>query len=205
MKKLLEGGLERLGIEYEEEILSRLLLYCDEINLWNKNAGLVNASGEKLIINHILDSLSGVPLLREAEFCTAADAGSGAGLPGIPLSLFFPDKSFTLVERSGNRAGFLRNCKALMKLDNVRVMESGIESVKEKFDLITFRAFRDFNEYYKCLIGKINEDGYLFAYKGKKSGILNELEKSGVEFYDIRKVTVPYLDEERHIVIIRKN
>lgn len=204
MKKLITEGLEKSGIEYTEKQVELLLLYYNEISLWNRKLGLVNAEGEKLVVNHILDSLSGVNLLKKYDFKTAADAGSGAGLPGIPLSVFFPDKKFTLIERSGNRCGFLRNCKELFHLDNIEVAESGLENISDHYDVITFRAFRDFTEYSDILIDKLTDTGILFAYKGKESEIRKELNTSGINSFKIEEVEVPFLNEERHIVIVGK-
>ena len=202
MIDLIKDGVEKLGIEYTEKQINTLLMYLGELSLWNKKLGLVNAEGRKLVINHIFDSLSGVNILKEIDFKTAADIGSGAGLPGIPLSIFFPDKSFTLVERSGNRCGFLRNCRELFRLDNVTVLESGLEKVSEQFDILTFRAFRDFNDFITPLLERLTDKGFLFAYKGKISEIEKELKASSLSEYRIEKVDVPFLDEERHIVII---
>jgi 16S rRNA (guanine527-N7)-methyltransferase len=204
LKKLITEGLEKSGIEYTEKQVNLLLLYYNEISLWNRKLGLVNAEGEKLVIHHLLDSLSGVNLLKKYDFNTAADAGSGAGLPGIPLSIFFPDKNFTLIERSGNRCGFLRNCKELFRLDNIEIAESGLENVSDHYDVIIFRAFRDFTEYSDILIDKLTDNGILFAYKGKEKEIRKELKISGINSFKIEKVEVPFLNEERHIVIVGK-
>ena len=204
MKDFIRAGIEKLSIDYEEKQINTLFNYYNELTLWNKKLGLVNASGEKLIVHHILDSLSGLDLLKTFDFKTAADVGSGAGLPGIPLSIFFPDRKFTLIERSGNRCGFLRNCRELFRLDNIEIRESGLEEVSEKFDTVTFRAFRDFNDFQKSLLSILNEEGFLFAYKGKLKEVEKEMNLSGLGKYEIKAVNVPLLDEERHIVIIPK-
>jgi 16S rRNA (guanine527-N7)-methyltransferase len=204
LKKLIIDGLEKSGIEYSERQVELLLLYYNEISLWNRKLGLVNAEGEKLVINHLLDSLSGVNLLKKYNFKNAADAGSGAGLPGIPLSIFFPDKNFTLIERSGNRCGFLRNCKELFRLDNIEIAESGLENISDHYDVIIFRAFRDFTEYSDILIDKLTDNGILFAYKGKEKEIRKELKIAGINTFKMEKVEVPFLNEERHIVIVGK-
>ena len=202
MKDLIREGIEKLSIEFEEKQITSLFNYYNELSLWNRKLGLVNAEGEKLVINHILDSLGGVNILKSMDFDTAADVGSGAGLPGIPLSIFFPDRKFTLIERSGNRCAFLRNCKALFRLENVEIMEAGLENVSAEFDIVLFRAFRDFNEFLNPLIKILSEKGSLFAYKGKASEIEKELDSSFLTKYKVEKIDVPYLGEERHIVIV---
>ncbi|MEA1910981.1 MAG: RsmG family class I SAM-dependent methyltransferase, partial [Spirochaetota bacterium] len=109
----LKKGLEQIGIGYTSAQLGLLELYISEIELWNNKYKLVSARGEELIIRHILDSLSAIPELKQLTFKTAADVGSGAGLPGIPLAIFLPKVHFSLIERSGRRAGFLRNILSL--------------------------------------------------------------------------------------------
>ncbi len=202
MKELIRDGIEKLSLKYNENQIGLIFNYCNELELWNKKLGLVNAEGRKLVINHILDSLSGVSLLKSSNFKTLADVGSGAGLPGIPLSIFFPDKKITLIERSGSRAAFLRNCKELLRLDNIEVMELELKKVNYNFDVVIFRAFRNFNDFLIPLRGILSDKGFLFAYKGKKSEIDKEIKKAAFSNYKIEKINVPFLDEERNIVIV---
>lgn len=199
---ILKDGLNRLGIEPDDSQLKMLSLYIDEIELWNSRYKLVGAVGEQLIIRHILDSLSAVPELKELTFSTAADVGSGAGLPGIPLAIFFPDVTFTLIERSGRRVGFLRNIISLLGFgERVAIIESGVEEVTDKFDLVLFRAFRNLADYYKILEKITSPGGVMFAYKGKIGNIRSEISILGPVHVDIRSVKVPFLEEERNFCI----
>ena len=200
---LLEEGLSKLGIEYKPHHIDSLDLYIREIELWNGKYKLVSASGEDLVIRHILDSLSAVPTLKKLFFSTASDVGSGAGLPGIPLALFFPDVRFSLIERSGRRVGFLRNIVSLLNFGTrVGIVESGVEDVDEKYDLVLFRAFRNLNDYYRVLSSITAPGGTLFAYKGRLENIEHEISALGDSLkVSIRGVTVPFLDEERNFCI----
>ena len=112
---ILKNGLDEIGIKYSQDQFAKLELYISEVELWNNKYKLVGAIGEQFIIKHVLDSLSAYPELKKITFKTAADVGSGAGLPGIPLAIFFPEVHFTLIERSGRRSGFLRNIVSLLK------------------------------------------------------------------------------------------
>ena len=201
--EILKEGLTQLGMEFTSSHLIMLDLFIREIELWNSKYKLVGAGGEQLVIRHILDSLSAVPILKEFTFNTAADVGSGAGLPGIPLAVFFPDVQFTLIERSGRRAGFLRNIISLLDLGKrVEIIEAGVEEVHGKFDLVLFRAFRNLTDYYKTLDGITSPGGILFAYKGKIENIRSEVSCLGQSVnVDIKSVTVPFLDEERNFCI----
>ena len=199
---ILRNGLNQLGIEPDDSQMEMLSLYIDEIELWNSRYKLVGAVGEQLIIRHILDSLSAVPELKKLTFSSAADIGSGAGLPGIPLAIFFPDVTFTLIERSGRRVGFLRNIISLLGFGKrVVIIESGVEEVADKFDLVLFRAFRNLADYYRILERITSPEGVMFAYKGKIENIRSEISTLGQVQVDIRPVTVPFLEEERNFCI----
>jgi 16S rRNA (guanine527-N7)-methyltransferase len=140
----------------------------------------------------------------------AADAGSGAGLPGIPLAICLPHCRFTLIERMGRRAGFLRNTQAVLRLANVDVEEQEIEkAAPHRFKALTFRAFTPLNHTsVKSLFRLLAPDGVLLAYKGRKDAIDKELAPlltpNSLISAEITPVHVPFLDEERHIVALRQ-
>ncbi len=138
-----------------------------------------------------------------------ADIGSGGGLPGIPLAAAFPQVKFNLVERMQKRCNFLENCTAILGLKNVEVICSEAEKIPEqKYDLITFRAFRPLDEEMtKTLLKMVKNGGFLCAYKAKMDSITEEMNgiKNLVPEYKVEKLAVPGLeDSERNLVIIRK-
>ena len=204
--ELLKSGLDLIGVEWTDEEIRLVKLYVSEIELWNRKHSFVKASGEDLVVDHILDSLAPLGVLKKYPFTTLADAGSGAGLPGIPLSLFLKDKKIFLIERSGKRAGFLRNEIGLLKLkERVSVLHAPVEEVSMRFDAVTFRAFRQLDEYSGHLFNLLNPGGFLFAYKGRRSVIEKELNNmdSGIN-REIIRVKVPFSEKERHIVILQQ-
>lgn len=135
-----------------------------------------------------------------------ADLGTGAGLPGIPLAIALPEVRVSLVERMGKRVRFLENEKYSLGLDNVEVVESEVERAEGPFELITFRAFRPFERrLFKRVFALCETDGYVVAYKGKSAKALAELpEIAGLySSADIIPIRVPFLDEERCLVVMR--
>jgi len=200
---ILKKGLDLIGIQYSSRQFEMLELYISEIELWNIKYKLVGARGEELIVRHILDSLSAISELNKLSFSTAADVGSGAGLPGIPLSIFYPEVKFSLIERSGRRSGFLRNVISLLKMgDRLQVIESELEEVSKSYDLVLFRAFRKLVDYYSELERITSPKGFLFAYKGKLMSIeqeINGLNRKATT--QIIPANVPFLDEERNFII----
>ena len=168
----------------------------------------MKAAGQQLIIRHVLDSLSAwrkiSALPRRAQ---VVDVGSGAGFPGIPLAVFLADSRFTLLEPSAKKAAFLRNVAILAHLDNVEVEEARLEDVERRFDLVVFRAFTPLHREIDALRRILNHNGVIIAYKGKRARILEEIDEAGISLEQvlIEAVEVPFLSEERHLVILSTN
>ena len=212
-----DGDIEALAAPRHGEIVSLLERYIAEIELFNPAYGLVGtADRQELVIKHILDSLAPLGIIRRLLKAAAlpktaapqiADAGSGAGLPGIPLAIALPQYEFTLIERMGRRTGFLWNTKAGLGLSNVVVEEGEIErTAPGRFALITFRAFKPLEpKLLKALFRACAPDGCLAAYKGRSEKITEEM--APVEklcgSWEALPCPVPFLEEERHLVIIR--
>ncbi len=230
---ILRDGLEKLGIfsngddnasssavgfTYSiEELCKKIETYINEIILFNSAYNLTNTSvHDELVTRHILDSLAPYKIIKnlieknfDAENFCMADIGSGGGLPGIPLATVFENVKIELVERMSKRCAFLENCSAVMGLKNVTVVCSEAEKVPaEKYNLITFRAFRPLDEkMIKTLLKIVKKGGYLCAYKAKLQNIEQEMKEiaSIVPEYKVEKLTVPGLeDSSRNLVIIQR-
>lgn len=225
MRSLLARGLSALEIDSRERAADILLRYIAQIETWNPAYGLVSASGDDLVIKHILDSLAPWRLLQDLlEECDApgamsgraavSDIGTGAGLPGIPLSVVMPNREFRLIERMGKRISFLESQKAILSLDNVEIVESEIEKAPGPHDVVLFRAFRPFAELklFKTIWKSLRPGGAFFAYKGRLFNAKLELSALAVDPLlsgpfsraEIKPVWVPFLEEERCVVIVRK-
>jgi 16S rRNA (guanine527-N7)-methyltransferase len=216
-----DSDIERLIAPRAEEVISRLTAYINEIELFNEAYGLVGAADTKeLVIKHILDSLAplGIILRLLAVNCLTvscletgktekpqiADAGSGAGLPGIPLALTLPNFDFTLIERMGRRAGFLWNTKASLSISNIAIEEGELEKTGyERFHLVTFRAFKPLEpKLLKTLFKVCVKGGVIAAYKGKREKIEQEMAHPDCD-WEALPYKVPFLDEERHLLVIK--
>ena len=217
-KELLEKGLAELntGGAQNDNIVKLLSRYIDEIELFNPAYGLVKVQDRReLIVKHILDSLAPLDILRRLhENPRIADVGSGAGLPGIPLAVCMPGAEFTLVERMGRRAGFLRNVQAVLALANVRVEEAEMERLPPAcFDIVVFRAFRPLEpDIYKGLSRLLAPGGFLAAYKGRReslaeemSRLLDKLNKGTAAAWEALPLKVPFLEDPRHLLLIRQD
>lgn len=216
------------------EVISLVTSYVKELALFNAMFDLVGADTGSdqgkadLIVRHILDSLAPWKKMveelsvrqansadgnifggrcAETKSTEVADAGSGAGFPGIPLAIIFPDLHFTLIERMSKRCSFLENCRAILNLKNVSVLNSEVEHApKGAYDLVVFRAFRPLDHaMVSTLLSMIREGGKLAAYKAKKEKIAEEMAaiKDIVYGWEVTGLHVPFLEhEERNLVFI---
>ena len=142
---LLGQGLESLGLPSVGPALDTLRRYIAEIERLNPSLGLVGASGDELVIKHVLDSLAPLAIIRGLlagrQRPRIADLGSGAGLPGIPLAIALPEAQVTLMDRMTRRVRFLESVRDLVGLANVEIVETQVEHSHGSFDLVTFRPF----------------------------------------------------------------
>ena len=212
-----DSDIEKIIAPRRGEIIALLDAYITEIMTHNPVLSLVGTNDPKeLVIRHALDSLAPLGIIsRKCNLSSVADVGSGAGLPGIPLAIVLPDSEFTLIERKGRRAGFLRDTLAVFinknrsSLSNVSVEEQEMEKVKpHRFTMVTFRAFRPLDpKILKKLFRLCADGGTLAAYKGRRSKVeaeMAELEPPNQTIrWELIPCPVPFLEEERHILIIR--
>ena len=204
---MLEQGLSQLRIYPSELQRKRLDTYITELKMWNSKLNLVSFRDEQeLIVRHILDCLAGLDAIRELGGSSIADIGTGAGLPGILLAIFLEDKTVSLVERSGKKVGFLRSTSALLGLmDRVEVIESDLKQVDGQFDIVTLRAFREFGDFIDQLRRITAPGGKIAALKGRSENINVDLTAAGIDPLDAKiiKLKVPFLDEERNLLVIK--
>jgi 16S rRNA (guanine527-N7)-methyltransferase len=183
-----------------------LAAYRAEIEIWNERLGLVSLKApDDLVVKHLLDSLASWATLEAFGFGSQVDLGSGAGFPGIPLALTFPQATTVLVERMERRAGFLNATLGVLGRSDVTVLQRTFEEVKDKFDVVTFRAVFPLDaKLVKKMKRLLNPGGRIAAYKGRREVIDAELASLGAQAdgAEVIPLKVPFLDEERHLVVI---
>ncbi|MDR2797190.1 MAG: 16S rRNA (guanine(527)-N(7))-methyltransferase RsmG [Treponema sp.] len=217
-----DPDIERFLGDRTGTLVALLERYIHEIERFNPVYHLVKVRNrQELVVKHILDSLGplGIILrftesLRDGRVPALpwrfADVGSGAGLPGIPLAISLRDSEqygFTLIERMGRRAGFLRNTQAILGLPHVTIEEGEMEkSPSGRFHLIMFRAFRPLEPMLlTSLFRLLVPGGALFAYKGRQEAITVEMHRveASIGSWERIPLRIPFLEEERHLVVLR--
>ncbi len=219
---LLKKGTDTLGFTLSSDQWSQLERFYDELMLFNDVYRLVNAKDEELIIKHFLDSLAPAvflkDIIKEEESPSCADVGSGGGFPAIPLAILFPSTRWTLIERSGKRAGFLLNVVAACNLQGrVAVLNKDLKNIDAFYHMVTFRAVSSLVEVMAPLDRIVTPGGYICAYKGRLSQVHEEMKDLQAESrseregslagyeYHLHDVKTPFLESERTLAVLRKS
>lgn len=208
IKQQIRTGLSALAIPADETQVARLGAFLAELDRWNRRFGFIRAEGAGLVAPHLLDALAGLALLSGLVPAGGAvlDFGSGAGFPGLPLAFFMRDRRFILCERKTKENAFLKNAVLMLGLDRVEVIDD-IACVPERsVDAIVFRAVTSLAEIHGSARLCLKDDGFLFAYKGKREKIdaeIAEIERLGLEA-SVHRLVVPRVAAERHIVVVRR-
>lgn len=202
-KQKLQEGLHKLGLELSTPQQLLLLEYVSLLKKWNSTYNLTALRDENMMISHhILDSLTLLPYVKDAE--TLMDVGSGGGMPGIPTAICRPDLQITLLDSNTKKTSFLQQAVIELGLNNVTVASGRVEAMHDKkVDVVTSRAFAELADFIALTKHLLNENGYWAAMKGVYP--YEELEHipADVEVVDIAKLDVPQLNAERHMVIMK--
>jgi 16S rRNA (guanine527-N7)-methyltransferase len=127
-------------VKHRPETTERLAAFRDLLLRWNARINLISGeTATEIDQRHIADCAQLGPLLPGEG--PVADIGSGAGLPGMVLAIFQPDRAFHLVESDKRKAAFLVEASAQLKLPMVRVHACRAENAKlPALSAITARA-----------------------------------------------------------------
>lgn len=110
---------------------------------------------DNLYLHHILHSLAIGLAIRFAPGTRILDAGTGGGLPGIPLAILYPEANFTLADSVGKKIRVVSEIGKELKLKNIEPLQIRFESAKGTYDFITGRAVKGITEFYPMARRKI--------------------------------------------------
>jgi 16S rRNA (guanine527-N7)-methyltransferase len=221
VENFLARGLERmdLHLENQDEALSRLADYFQELKKWNRKINLVGRKQDDQVIleNHFLDSLTLLPLLEQEQLEPEKllDIGTGAGFPGLVLKTVLPRLPVTLVEPRQNRYYFLKHIIRTLQLDGVDVLQVRLERKNQpqelrtqKFSIITSRAFSTIEEFVGLSSDLLRHGGKIICMKGPQ-GVkeLKDFQQHIVskEFTaELKRMYLPFSKAERIFVVLKK-
>ncbi len=209
-KDLLLSGLTKLDIPFNDLLIHKIDHFMKLYIEWNSKINLSSIREEReVIIRHVLDSLAPIPFLKSKDLwnynAKYIDLGTGGGLPGIIIKLLDPDLQIDLAEVSKKKICFLKEVVLNLPVSNVEIIDSSVAKVKEVYKYLIVRAFGSLQKIIQESRIYLKK-GTIIAYKGKNEKIIQEIEDLSPQLKQnliVQRIRVPFLDEERHLVIIQ--
>lgn len=200
----LEAYLAEINLPATAEQKKQLLDFVGMLNKWNKAYNLTSVRDpEIMLVRHIMDSLVVSKHLQGDRFI---DVGTGPGLPGIPLAIMNPDKTFVLLDSLGKRIRFQKQVAFELGIHNISSIESRVEAYQpeQKFDGVLSRAFASIHDMLTWCHHLPAEHGQFYALKGQLSDEEMQQIPAGFAITETIELKVPKLDEQRHLLKIIK-
>lgn len=199
---MLTSALKENHIPYSVQQAEQLTAYLQLLNHWNRAYNLTAIKDPKeQLYKHIIDSLT---ILNDTQG-NVLDAGTGAGLPGIPLSIMQPEQTFYLVDSLAKRIRFIQHVISTLGLPRVTAEQHRLETWQGKvFDTIVSRAFSSLSGFIQATQHLLAPNGRFLAMKGAyPTEELADIPED-FEVVSVRELSIVGLDASRHLVIIKR-
>jgi 16S rRNA (guanine527-N7)-methyltransferase len=201
----LAAGIAQLGLSLHADQRAKLAAYLALLAKWNKTYNLTAIRDPlQAVSHHLLDSLA---VLRSLSDCTGtlADVGSGGGLPGIPIAIAEPARQVVLNDANEKKGAFLRQAVIELGLANATVHVGRAEAWRPPagFAVVISRGFASLVNFLVACRHLAAPSGVLAAMKGSYPGDELAQVPADCDCREVRRLNVPMLDAERHLVLCR--
>lgn len=216
MDKLARDAQALFNVHITGRQVMALITYEKELSDWNHRFNLTAIrDSESIRTKHFLDSFSCVLAWKASPPERLIDVGTGAGFPGIPLKILYPNLKLTLVESVGKKAMFCQHIVRVLGLEQVNVIQARAEALgqnpqhREKYDWAVARAVANLNVLSEYLIPLVKVGGTALAQKGESGpaeaqSAEKAMELLGGKLKQLIPVNLPGVADDRYLVIMEK-
>ncbi len=216
--ELFEKDLKQLHLELSKKQILQFISYYELLIDWNSRMNLTAITEfEDVLKKHFIDSLSlisAVSDLAQKQY-DLIDVGTGAGFPGIPLKIAFPNLKITLLDSLNKRIQFLNEVICKLELQDIEAVHGRAEDFakpdqfRERFDLCVSRAVANLATLSEYCIPFVKSGGFFISYKSEKVNVeLEEAKKAisvlGGSFQKNIEFLLPHSDITRNFIVIQK-
>ncbi len=204
---------KQIEIKLTKEQIEKYYNYMSLLLEWNEKINLTAIiEPREIILKHFVDSLTIAKYIKDDE--KLIDVGTGAGFPGIPLSIVKENTDIVLLDSLNKRINFLEEVKENLKLENITTIHGRAEEFgknkkeRETYDIATSRAVAPLNILLEYLLPLVKVGGRAICMKGSNieevENAKNALEILGGQIEKIEEITLPNSDIKRNIIIVEK-
>lgn len=215
-EEILAARAAEAGIPLTAEQIGQFSVYNEMLLDWNTRMNLTALTApEDVAVKHIIDSLTAYDAALFDGARTLIDVGTGAGLPGIPLAVYVPHLTVTLLDALNKRVRFLTEVTAAMGLQNVRCIHARAEEAartaehRAAYDIAVSRAVARLPVLLEYTLPFVRVGGTLLALKGRAYAEEQKEARRAAEVLGggritARPVHLPGLDDVRAILMVTK-
>ncbi|SFI19591.1 16S rRNA m(7)G-527 methyltransferase [Tindallia magadiensis] len=215
-KERMKDGMEEIGFSLTDHQLNQFKDYLELLQEWNQKMNLTAIKdADEILTHHFLDSATCSLYPTYGKCHHMLDLGTGAGFPGIPLKILFPEQSFVLMDSLNKRLVFLEKVKETLGLTSLDLVHARAEEAarqkfyRENFDAVVSRAVASLPVLLEYTIPFLKVDGWFFCQKGPQWKEEIEEAKRAMQVFSVQledslEVKVPFTDLNHQLLVFRK-
>lgn len=213
---IMERAALDVGMDFSEEKYYKFMKYMELLKEWNKKINLTAITeDEEIVKKHFIDSIKVFKSEPFKECSSLIDVGTGAGFPGVPISIMRPELNITLLDSLNKRINFLDIVIQSLQLNNIKAIHGRAEELarnkehREKYEVVTSRAVANMAVLSELCIPFTKVGGYFIPLKGpaieEELSIGNSaIEKLGGKLQEVIKINIEDSHMEHNLVMVKK-